>query len=232
MTSLSIKTTAFRGEHGAAHPGAPLQTRLGCISFGSLEAARTYALSPNNARDTVLCPRVIRAEITINNPLLNDPSDPFIDIGLLVNALGHARARQIALSAAHQVADTQNWLDIVDENSYSGIDPAADVRLFLNTNPEGLYRLYLNAYHVLDNPIWVRWLAQAGFDGACHGGNGVTACEAEYKIFKPEQARIISIVPLDPARERDLEALDASPQAHWGARACDRSEVFCISLCA
>lgn len=199
---MAIKITAYRGEHGK--PNAErLQTRLGAISFGSVEAAKLYAQHPNNRADEVFESRVIKAELIITNPVMNNPHDPFIDLSIIADAIGLEKAKTIAIELKDHIFNTDNWGDLAEEYECETID-----ELFVKMGARAaLEAIYIDAYPVFDENKYVQWFRDAGYDGLVQGGNGATACEPEYKIFSPEQARILSVVSL---KEREHE-LDDEP---------------------
>jgi hypothetical protein len=76
--------TTYRGEYGASNMPS---TQLGSYTFGSKEAANLYASSPNNSRNVVEAMKVFPAQLSIRNPLVNTPDDPFVDLKFLRKAL-------------------------------------------------------------------------------------------------------------------------------------------------
>lgn len=205
-----IEVIAYRGEHGKPDPENPLQTRLGSISFGSLQGAEIYAREPNRRADRPVEPRVIEARLRINNPVPLDEEDPFIDMALLAQTLGEERAKTIALAVDGYIRNTSNWEDVCRSYGYSELP--GSVEELLNEYPEALHKLYADVYAVLDEPEWIGWLQEAGYDGAVHAGASVTAMEREYKIFSPEQAEILNVRTLD-TRIQATSAAAESPGA-------------------
>lgn len=182
----------YRGEHGApmALPGERLfQSRLGSISFGSAEAASFYALEPNNRNDRPVAPRVYPVVLSITNPIINNPDDPFIDLRAIEAALGQEHALRIARKFAHAVQNTNCWEEMSAELGVTTIEEAAQ------KHPGRLMDAYFDVFHLLDDPDEVRLLMEHGFDGAIHIGNGETADELEYRIFDESQA--LSVFDLD-----------------------------------
>lgn len=178
----------YRGEHGVS--SGFIHTRLPSISFGSCEAANFYALEPNNRDDQANASRVIPAFLLIENPVFVNDDDPFVDISLLVKILGLAKAEHIARKLAEDIEYTGNWMEDIGKEFES-------VAQLLDTAPHRINDLYLNAYRVFDDPECIAWLKEAGFDGAIHLGNGVTATEAEYRVFDASQ--IIPAIGTTPA---------------------------------
>lgn len=167
-----IKVTAFRGEHGNSGT-ASFQTRLGSLSFGDLETAREYALHPNNKRDVVHCPRLIQADLSIQRPVMND-EDAFIEFSILIDVLGVEKATRIAL-------DLEGWVSEI--SIYEMVEEVGTLEEFLSQYPEKLEELYVQAWPVFDNPVYVEWFMEAGYDGAAFWGAGFNAMEMEYRVF-------------------------------------------------
>lgn len=197
---MTIKITAYRGEHGKPD-GNAFQSRLGALSFGTVESAKYYATSPNNRADLIEQSRVIKAELTISNPVMNNPHDPFIDFPIIVSAIGVEKAKTIALEQEGHIANTNNWCELSDEHQCETL-----TELFDKMGVEAaLGELYMDAYPVFDEDRYVQWFREAGFDGLVQGGNGVTAMTPEYKVFDPKQATVLNVIEL-PQHEKRLES--------------------------
>lgn len=179
-----MKYEVYRGEHGLA--GNLLQTRLGSLSFGSCKAARVYANNPNVRGDIPQSPRIIRANITIKNPVINCPDDPFLEMATLIATLGYEQAKATAVRFENYVYDTDNWVSNFS-NDYRNVG-----ELILR-KPELLVELYCLAYPVFDDYETVRLFKERGFDGAIHAGSGETLDEAEYKVFNKEQVLVLDV---------------------------------------
>lgn len=193
----------FRGEHGETDDGV-VQSRLPSITFTECAAAASsYAMEPNDHRMRPQQPRVVCAYLRIANPILNQPDDPFAELGDVARHLGETFARTMAIRYAGHVENTSNWLEDVGIG-YAGVEE------FLVANPKGLSRLYMVAYPLLDDPEFVAQARAAGFDGAIHIGNGQTASLLEYRVFDHAQIRFAAYGP-EPAKpdlriHRALEA--------------------------
>lgn len=193
-----IEVIAYRGEHGSL-PEADteaIQTRLGSVSFGSKEVAHLYAVEPNNRSDQVISPRIIEARIRIERPVGTDPNDPFIELSTIIAAVGEERAREIVADPRIQagIMNTDNWQNILETRE---LPPTTTVGELLESEPQLLPELYCDAYLVLDEPRFVAWFKEAGYDGAAHGGNGGSAGTTEYKVFSREQVEILSTSAID-----------------------------------
>ena len=196
---MTVKVIAYRGEHGARSE-SKFQSRLGSLSFGSIEAAKTYATQPNHYHERPVDPRVYKAHITIENPIFNNPNDPFVDLDILRKAIGDEKTLQIARDLEDHLLNTNNFLELLEDHDCMTLDD-----LHKKLGSDVLDLLYVDAYPVMDSETYVGWFKELGYDGAVHGGNGATALEAEYKIFDPSQAQIIKEYDLSPKRQAAVE---------------------------
>lgn len=171
----------FRGEHGRVsetdNEAKAFQSREASLSFTSDPSiASTYALKPNVSSDSADAPRVTPAYIKIEHPVMNDGEDPFIDLKRIKDILGAEVQKQVALKYADQIQGTNNWNEEFSP-LYTGVE---DV---IKKSPEKLDDLYMDAYHVFADKSIVNAFKLAGYDGAIHGGNGLSALTPEYKVF-------------------------------------------------
>jgi hypothetical protein len=172
----------YRGEHGADE-GQDIQTRLPSITFArDPEIASFYATDPNNWNDTPINPRSIAAYLRIENPIIKNDSDPFVDFKELIPKLGEPFARKMAIKHGDRVTYTNNW----DENYADKYDGVAEA---LDDDPRNLDGLYMDLYPLLDDPEFVEAAKAAGYDGAIHIGNGESATELEYRVFDQKQIK-------------------------------------------
>jgi hypothetical protein len=177
----------YRGEHGALVKGEYLQTRLNSLTFtADRDAANTYAMSPNNnlLDSTAEAPRVTPVHLRIENPIIENRSDPFIDLSHLADKLGYKEAKRIALKFDVDIRYTGNW----DDNYASEYESVAQL---LKERPNELKNLYFNAHRFLDDLEEIERLKRGGYDGAIHVGNGETATSLEYRVFDPHQVRSV-----------------------------------------
>jgi len=174
----------YRGQHGSKS----IQTRLPSISFGTESAALIYSNSPNDRiKDTVAKnPSVLRAHLKIKKPVLNDSEDPFMDLSVLIGAVGDKVARAAAIRHADHIENTNNWDDISSETRIDFVEQ------FLEKHPGRLADLYLNAFPLFDDPEVIDALKEASFDGAIYGGVGDNALEVEYRVFDKDQIVVVS----------------------------------------
>jgi len=188
----------YRGEHG---PNAgKIETQLPVISFGSKTAAKFYAENPNDRSMHASNPTVIAAYLSIKNPVINNPDDPFIEFEDIIKAVGLENAKTIAIGMGPYIVGTNNW----DENFSEEYD---SVKELITKKPERLKELYVDAYPVFDKPEYVAMFKKAGYDGLIQGGNGETAGETEYKVFDKSQIWIIQ-----PGKKKENGGKVESPQ--------------------
>jgi hypothetical protein len=171
----------YRGEHGLSSD--IIHSRSRAVSFGTFQAASSYALSPNRPQDKPIAPRVMAAYLSIKNPALDNRDDPFIEMSTIVEKLGPEKAELIARRFAGHIENTGNWVDGLARDFES-------VEQLLDLEPARITDLYLDAYPVFDDDEVVSWFAEAGYDGAIHLGNGETALEEEYKVFDRSQVHL------------------------------------------
>ena len=176
----------FRGEHGATKDG-DLQTKLGTYTFiADSRIASEYAQYPNDDTDTAEQPRVVPAYLRIENPVIENRDDPFVDMSDLIEKFGLDEVKKIAVRTAERgIENTGNWME--DEAGlYKGLD---SVRQLVREKPELLSTLYMDAYVLLDDKDFVSLAKSKGYDGAIHIGNGISAVDVEYRVFSKEQIK-------------------------------------------
>jgi ADP-Ribosyltransferase in polyvalent proteins len=177
----------YRGEHGmlVETDRDHLQSRINSLSFAEdRDAANIYAMSPNNSQLDIVAeaPRITPVHLKIENPIVENRDDPFIDLSHLAAKLGHKEAKRIAIKFDNDIRYTGNW----DENYVSEYDSVAEL---LRQKPSELMNLYFRVHRFLDDPAEVERLKEAGFDGAIHIGSGETATTLEYRVFSSRQVR-------------------------------------------
>ncbi len=177
----NLSPVVYRGEHGQ---GDDLLTRRGSYTFtDSKDVARTYADHPN---DRTLGhggnPRVIEAQLQIDNPVFVNRDDPFVDLSTISEKLGPDEAQRFARKHAQHIQETDNWR----ENFASQYDNVDDL---LSDRPEAVNELYLDAYRLLDDQEFTKTAKAKGFDGAIHVGNSESADALEYRVFDKSQVR-------------------------------------------
>lgn len=183
-TPEGVPQIVYRGEHGELPAGQMFQSRLGSLAFGDLNAANTYAMSPNNfVLDKIAkAPRITPGYLKIENPIVNNADDPFVDISHLASKLGKDEATRLAHKFDPAIRNTGNWIENYDREFGS-------VPELLKAKPKAIDDLYFDVYKYLDDPAEVAALKARGYDGARHIGAGETATDLEYRIFDPKQFR-------------------------------------------
>lgn len=180
---------AYRGEHGDLEVDGKLQTRNGSITFSGQQSASGYAMEPNNNMDDPVAPRVYPAKVTIDNPVMNDPDDPFIDFTALEAAVGFEQAKKIFMGQEDYITETDNWYE-----NFEG-------RELAELTDDEFRSTYSQAFPVFDNAEAVEMMRKAGYDGAVHGGYGEYE-EAEFRIFSPGQAVAMDGTPFTQESKR------------------------------
>jgi len=170
----------YRGQHGNTED---IQSRLPSITFvADPEVASTYAMEPNNRSEEAEAPKVIAAYLSIKNPVINNPDEPYVDFVDLIANLGAETVAIFAKKHQAYIINTNNW----DENFSRDY---GDVEELLTAKPEALKDLYMDAYPLLDDPEFVAAAKAAGYDGAIHTGNGASSDALEYRVFSKEQIK-------------------------------------------
>jgi hypothetical protein len=191
----------FRGEHGRRE-GSAFQSRLGAISFADVESAAIYARRPNDRSELPRDSRVMPAYLRIERPFMLEPDDPYLELSTIVDALGQTEARRIAIKFEAWIRQTDNW-----DRIQVGAGSEISVSDFIDRYPHRLTKLYFLAYPLLDDPEETAKLRAAGFDGAVHAGNAVTAGKPEFKVFGPESIMPAASSWLSPEEAQDVIAL-------------------------
>ena len=198
---------AYRGEYG---PGSGLSTQQGSLSYGTKDAANLYATSPNTGA-AVEAAKVFPSYLSIRKPLVNDPTDPFIDLGVLRKALGEAEFSRVVKNNSGLIERTGAFDRLATERGYTSV---ADV---MKKDPKALNSLYVDIYPILDDAQAVKTLQKRGYDGAIYGGSGATAREPEYRVFGASQAvSPYGMQPMAPRTARQqfsdvVRSMDISP---------------------
>jgi hypothetical protein len=170
----------YRGQHGAS---GELESRLPSLTFSTAQAASLYAEQPNNRADTAQAPVVFPVYLAVENPIVNDPTDPYIDLSVLEAALGRDAVVAVARQFAADLEQTGAW------DAFDGFENIEDV---IARAPERLGELPVLAFKVLDDAALVEKLRAAGFDGAVHGGVGQTFESPEYRVFDEAQIKSVN----------------------------------------
>lgn len=179
-----VTETVYRGEHGEEDEF--IHSRLACYYFSDAEVASFYAMQPNFESDVAILPRVYPVKLTMKNPFIYQPRDPYIELSEVVDKLGADEAKRIALKFSTWIVVTDNWLSKVNEiNAYK------DVGDFLTQHPDGFSDLYFQAWPFFQDKFEVEGLILAGFDGAVHQGSNISSASIEYCVFHKHQIKSI-----------------------------------------
>lgn len=183
---------AYRGEHGPQEQ--VLMSRVGSLTFSTLEAAMGYALMPNNTKlDPVAQnPRIITAQLHLTNLIIDSAKDPFVEFADLAATVGTHNATQIALRHSAWIESTDHWAQ-----TYA--NQHATVADLLASKPKALWDLYCQAYPIFDDSACVQLFLAHGFDGAIHAGNAQFNEHEEYRVFDRSRITILDIITAYPA---------------------------------
>jgi hypothetical protein len=159
------------------------------IYFGSQRTANIYAEMPNKPQylEQGCTGRVYPVRLTINNPVVNQPKNPYLDLDEFADRFGVDRAVSVALKFSDAIKDTSNWMERINpDGRYSS------VRGYLYWNKENVKNLYFDAFQYFAEEMEIYWLRSLGYDGAIHQGTGWgSAEEPEYCVFDKSQIRSI-----------------------------------------
>lgn len=177
----------YRGEYGMTASEQPFHTRLPVIYFGELEVAKHYAFHPNQRGDVVINPRVIAADITILQPFINTPYDPYLEIKTVVERLGIHEALRIAMKFQSWIQQTDYWIEDISPKGVT-------VEQLYSKQTNKFMELYFQAYPFFCDAEEINRLKALGYDGAIHGGSGVaSAGRIEYCVFDAAQAVVLGV---------------------------------------
>lgn len=181
-------TVVYRGEF--AFPDIDSIMSWGqAIYFGTQRTANIYAEVPNKPQylERGCVGRVYPARLVINNPFVNQPNNPYLDLDVFADRFGLDRAVSVALKFSEAIKDTTNWVERINpDGRYSS------VREYLFWNKEKVRNLYFAAFQYFNEEMEIYWLRALGYDGAIHQGTGWgSAEEPEYCVFDKSQIRSI-----------------------------------------
>jgi hypothetical protein len=187
----------YRGEHGKLKNGH-MQTRVGTFTFTEDRGvAEVYAREPNDYSMTAEQPRILEAYLSIKRPIISNPNDPFIDLTHLAEKMGEEFTLKMARKHADHITNTGNWAE--NFSSYAGVND------LLQARPDAWRELYMDVYPILDDREFVEAARAAGYDGAMHIGNGVSAGEIEYRVFSSDQVRLHKITDVHAERSANTD---------------------------
>lgn len=172
--------TVYRGECANADIHEP-KGNLRCLYFGNIETANNYA-TPNKTGCEYHGPRIFPAHLVIKRPFMNEPTNPFLDLQLVINRLGRAEAERIAIRFAKWIEETDQWARINKERRYKGVED------YLRSPMGDVSQLYFQAFVFFQSFMEVGRLSRLGYDGAIHRGSGWGSAEKpEYCVFSRKQ---------------------------------------------
>lgn len=175
----------YRGEHGNSNEN--FHSRFTALSFTpDYELAELYATKPNNRSDVAYAPRVGRYYIKLENPIMNDKEDFWIEYSKLISIVDENLIKEFFKK------NERIWL--VGTDPYESVKSNHSREYTLEDFTEDEWNeLYIECYPVFDNNEIVLQLVNAGYDGAICGSyhpDGDTTWEI--RVFKKEN--IISAI--------------------------------------
>jgi hypothetical protein len=114
-------------------------------------------------------------EPVLKKPVISDQYERFLEMSILIDILGHDKAKDIALKHSDSIEGTCNWQDNFEK--YYG-----KVANFLGSEPNRLNELYLEALDIFDDSDIVKEFVNLGYDGAIYRGLGPDLVTV-YRVF-------------------------------------------------
>lgn len=170
----------FRGECAHPHHKTP-KSNLRALYFGTVETANIYAESTTNSGNYYTS-RVFPVHLILERPFINQPDDPYLELGHVRMLLGGSETKRIAIRFAKFIEETDNWRERQNpNNNFKGV---ADF-LYQGGSVDDLY---FQAYRFFDSFMEINRLRKLGYDGAIHRGSGRGSADAtEYCVFSRKQ---------------------------------------------
>lgn len=185
----------FRGEHSPVdYETGVLSTRLPSISFSTCAVANAYATSANDKRlwrEAFSQPRIVPCYLSIKRPVFETRNDTYIDYTQLVSVMGAVEATKAFLRVSDDVEATDTFAELANEYQVKTLGE------LINTAPHALNELFAHGWRLLDDPEFVAWCVEHGYDGAISLGSGESMDALEYRVFSPDQ--VISSITLETA---------------------------------
>lgn len=179
--ALGLPLTLYRGEIEHTVNNSPKRRGMRAVYFGDVTTANHYA--GYYAQDYIeKTGRIYPVHLVLNNPFVLPNGSAYLELGFIVDLLGVAEGKRIALRFAKYIEETDNWRELINSlGYYTGVEHYFNAGGSLNN-------LYFQAYRFFDSGIEVNKLSKAGYDGAIHGGCGIgSEGKLEYCVFSYEQ---------------------------------------------
>jgi len=122
--------------------------------------------------------------LSIKNPFI-EADDPFIDFEYIAKKLGQDSAIKYALKVSSNIENTNNWEENYSSEYYS-------VKELLESKPEEIKNLYVDAFLLFDDKEFTREVKDAGYDGGIFEGVGENSGEQEYHVFDLNQIKSVN----------------------------------------
>lgn len=171
----------YRGSCSHPNQDTP-RAYLRALYFGDVDTANIYAEATVNSGNYYTS-RVYPVHLVLERPFINQPNDPFLELGYVADLLGIGEAKRIAIRFAKYIEETDNW-------QYT-INPGGEwssVAAYVNSDPDAVKYLYFQAHRFFDSFMEINRLRRLGYDGAIHRGSGSGSADAtEYCVFSRSQ---------------------------------------------
>lgn len=203
ITADGDPVMVFRGEHSECTPStAVFQSRCTTLSFSDAESASLYAMQPNDRSlysQEHSNPRVFPCYLSIKKPIVNEPSDPFMEFGHLADQIGKDEALRVFQRFSEHAENSSLFEELSAEH---GVTSFADVAQLL---PEKLDEMIINTWVLMDDPQFIQCIKAKGFDGAIYAGSGATMNSIEYRVMDMSQIVLALAPELDLVKDTPLQ---------------------------
>ena len=125
---------------------------------------------------------VMKAKLKFSNPLKS--YDPFIYFKDLENVMPKNIIIGWAVQMFNWIKETNFWKE--DFKEFKGIE-----ELLKSARASDFWKLYTQAYPLLDDYLFIEDLKKAGFDSAIYRGSGVGLASVEIRVFDKSQVTIL-----------------------------------------
>lgn len=131
---------------------------------------------------------ITKVSVIIDNPFINDPKDPFIDIGKFRSLLSPDLYRQLAQSFPEELTETNEWERVQERH------PGCSLMDIFNQFPDEFDALPLWAEEAYNTTIVRTALLANNYDGAIHAIHGPYNDALAYHAFHPTRLTFIEAV--------------------------------------
>lgn len=123
--------------------------------------------------------------LEITNPFINDPTDPFVDIGNFREILSPHQYQTVAQKKGNLLIETNEWERIQERHPEKGLMEV------YHQHPKEFDKLPLWASVAYNCSAIYDHLLLSGYDGAIHAAEGPHAPVTVYHTFHPARIKFI-----------------------------------------